>query len=81
MRDIKETVFVDRYDYKDINSLLNEILRKTEIFVKFNAYYPKYVKMKINSYYEILAYNSSLIKVVEEDYERNYYILGMKIIL
>lgn len=81
MKDIKETVFVDRFEYKDINSLLNEILRKTETFVKFNDCYPKKVKMKINSYYEIMGYNSSLIKAVEEDYEINYYIFGMKIIL
>ena len=31
MIETKETVFVDRFDYKYTNSLLNEILRKTEM--------------------------------------------------
>ncbi len=77
MIETKETVFVDRFDYKYTNSLLNEILRKTEMITHLKGSYPKYVKMKINSYYEILNYNSSLIKKVDKD----YYILGMKIIL
>lgn len=93
MKDNKEIVFVDRYAYEDVakdskkegvvtnRSLLNEILRKTEIFVKFNAYYPKYVKMTYNQYKEIREYNPSLIKEVDEDYEKNYCIIGMKIII
>lgn len=81
MRDNKETVFVDRYDYKDVNDLLNEILRKTEMLNNLSGVYPKYLKLRIKSYYEIMAYNPTLIKAVEEDYETNYYILGMKIIL
>lgn len=81
MLEIKEIVFVDRFENKDTSSLLNEILRKTEIFVRFNDSYPKKVKMTYNQYKEILKNRPSVIKCIEEDYEKNYYILRMKIIL
>ena len=76
MPEVKETVFVDRFEYEDISSLLNEILRKAEIFVRFNDCSPKYVKMTPKQYYGILNHNESLVRKVEKD----YYILCMKII-
>lgn len=94
MKDIKETVFVDRYNYKEVakdlkdkdgnivkRSLLNEILRKTETFVKFNESYPKYLKMTFEQYNDIRAYNPTLIKEELVDYEKKYYILCMEITL
>ena len=81
MKDIKETVLVDRFEYNNISSLLNEILRKTETFVRFYDCSPKYLKLTYKQYEDIRAYDSSLIREEVVDYERNYYILGMKIIL
>lgn len=76
MIDRNNTVFVERYQYKDVNDLLNEILRRLELFNYHNGYSAENIKMNAKQYYEILAHNKTLIKAVE----KSYYLLGMKVV-
>lgn len=76
MIDKNNTVFVEKYEYKNVNDLLNEILRRLEIFYKFNGYSPENIKMNPKQYYEIFTHNRSLIKRVD----KSYYILGMRVV-
>ena len=71
------TIFIDRYKYVDTKDLLNEILKRTEIFNKVNGYHAGNIKMAVNMYYDILNFNKTLIKKVD----KNYYILCMKVVL
>ena len=73
----ENTVFVDRYEYEKTNDLLNEIVRRLEVFVRFNGYTPENVQLNVNQYYEIIDYNSSLIKKVDV---KDYRIMGMKVV-
>ena len=73
----KEVVDVSIFKYKDVNKLLNEIMRKTESFVKWNGCFPKNLRLNVNQYYDIRGFNPGLIHKV--DYE-GYYILGMRVI-
>ena len=76
MIDKTNTVFIERYMYKNINDLLNEILKRLEIFHKTNGSSPENIMMNVDQYYAILGHNPSLIKKVD----RSYYILGMKVV-
>lgn len=73
----KEILELDTYKYKDVNKLLNEIMRKTESFVRWNGCFPKYLRLNVNQYYDIRGYNPGLITKIDYD---GYYILGMKVI-
>lgn len=76
MIDKNNTVFVERYEYKNANDLLNEILRRTEGFCYYNSKMADNVRMTAKQYYEILNYKSDLIKKKED----GYYILCMKVV-
>lgn len=77
MIDKNNTVFVDRYEHKNTSDLLNEILRRVEIFNKLNGYYADNIRMTASQYYEILGHDPSLIKKKED----GYYLLCMKVVL
>lgn len=68
---------IDTYKYKNVNQLLNQIMRKAETFIRLNGYLPKCLRLNVNQYYDIKGFNPDLIKKV--DYE-GYYILGMKVV-
>ena len=68
---------IDTFKYKDVNQLLNEIMRKTEILNRKFGYSPSCLRLNVNQYYDIRGYKPELIKKV--DYE-GYYILGMRVI-
>lgn len=73
----KEIVYVDRYDYKDVNDLLGEIFKVMSNYNRFNGGMPAEVKMTAKQYYAIKEYKADLFK--EKD--KSYYILGMKVVL
>lgn len=73
----REIVYVDRYDYKDVNDLLGEIFRQMSNYNRFNNKMPEAVKMTAKQYYEIRNYKSDLFKEVD----KQYYILGMRVVL
>lgn len=77
MEDKNNTVFVQKYEYENVNDLLNEILRRLEGFCYYNGYEPANIKMNAKQYYEILEYNRTLITRRENE---GYYILGMKVV-
>ena len=77
MMEDKEILELDTYKYKDVNKLLNEIVRKSETFIRYNGCFPKYLRLNVNQYYDIRGYKPELIKKV--DYE-GYFILGMRVI-
>lgn len=72
-----DTIFVENYNYKNINDLLNEILKKIEIFISCYTYDPIYLKLNVNQYYAIRAHNPNLIKFIKGD---GAYILRMKVV-
>ena len=74
---MNNNIYVDRYDYKNIKDLLNEILNKVIIYNKINGTTPAYIKMTANQYYDIRKYKPDLIKYNDG----NYYILCMKVVL
>ena len=76
MIDKNNTVFVERYEYKNVNDLLNEILRRLEGFCYYNGKMADNVKMNAKQYYEILNHKADLIKKKED----GYYILCMKVV-
>lgn len=71
------TIFVDKFEYQNINQLLNKILKNLETFYKSNGYSPKNLKMTVDMYYEIREYNPNLIKFEKGN---GAYILGMKVV-
>lgn len=71
------TIFVDKFEYQNINQLLNKILKNLETFYKSNGYSPKNLKMTVDMYYEIREYNPNLIKFKKGN---GAYILGMKVV-
>ena len=73
----KETIYVDRYDYKNENDLLGEIFKQMSSFQRFNGYMPENVRMTVEEYNAIRKYKADLIKYREG----NYYILCMKVVL
>lgn len=75
MRD--DTIYVDRYEYKDVNDLLNEIMRKFSGFNYHNGRVPECIKMTVDEYYLIMAHKEDLF-MKKNDF---YYILGMKVVL
>ena len=74
---MNNNIYVDRYDYKDVNDLLNEILNKTINYNRMNGNIPECVRMTINQYYDIRKYKADLIKYKDG----NYYILCMKVVI
>lgn len=52
MIDKNNTVFVERYEYKNVNDLLNEVLRRLEGFCYYNGKMADNVKMTAKQYYE-----------------------------
>lgn len=74
---MNNNIYVDRYDYKDVNDLLNEILNKTINYNRMNGDIPECVRMTINQYYDIRKYKDDLI----EYKNGNYYILCMKVVI
>lgn len=74
---MNNNIYVDRYDYKNVNDLLNEILSKMINFNKMNGNIPECVRMTAKQYYDIRKYKDDLIKYKDG----NYYILCMKIII
>lgn len=77
IEDKTNTVFVQKYEYKDENDLLNEILKRAETFRYFNGKMAENVKMTAEMYYKIRAYNSDVIKFIKDD---GAYIMGMKVV-
>lgn len=77
MENKTNTIFVQKYQYKDTRDLLNEILKRLETFHHLNGYSPKNLKITAKMYYDIRAYNKSLIKFIKGD---GAYILGMKVV-
>lgn len=77
MIDKNNTVFVEKYEYKNVNDLLNEILRRLEYFRYHNGYTPINLKMTADMYFKIMNYNPNLIKFIKGD---GAYILGMKVV-
>lgn len=73
----KDTLYLDKYKYETINDLLNEILKRLEIFNKFNGYVPNNIQMTVKQYYDIRNYNPSLFKGKEKE----FYILCMKVLV
>lgn len=73
----KDIIYVDRYDYKDINDLLGEIFRLVSNYSRYNGDIPKGVKMTAKQYYSIRDYKEDLFKEVD----KQYYILGMRVVL
>ena len=73
----KEIVYVDRYDYKDVNDLLGEIFRVMSNYNRFNGGMPECVKMTAKQYYAIRQYKDDLFR----ERDKEYYILGMKVVL
>ena len=50
---MNNNIYVDRYDYKDVNDLLNEILNKTINYNRMNGDIPECVRMTAKQYYDI----------------------------
>ena len=73
----KEILELDNYKYKDVNQLLNEIMRKAETFIRWNGYLPESLRLNVNQYYDIRGYKPELIKKIDYD---GYYILGMRVV-
>lgn len=73
----KEIIYVDRYEQKDTNDLLNEIFRLASNYNRFNNKMPEAVKMTAKQYYSIRDYKEDLFKEVD----KQYYILGMRVVL
>lgn len=71
------TIFVDKYEYKDVNELLGEIFRRMDSFNYHNNYTPENVKMSVKQYYDIRNYKEDLF--MEKD--KSYYILCMKVMI
>lgn len=71
------TVFVERYEYKNVSDLLNEILRRMEGFNYHNGYAPTNLKITAEMYYKIMEHNPSLIKFIKGD---GAYIMGMRVV-
>ena len=74
---MNSNIYVDRYDYKNVNDLLNEILNKMIGYNKINGTIPGCIKMTVNQYYDIRKYKTDLIKYKDG----NYYILCMKVVI
>jgi hypothetical protein len=70
-------IYVDRYNYKNVKDLLNEILNRTIGYNRANGTIPECVKMTAKQYYAIRKYKSDLIKYKDG----NYYILCMRVVL
>lgn len=73
----KNIIYVDRYDYKNVNDLLNEILSKMIGYNRVNGNIPECVRMTVKQYYNIRKYKDDLI----EYKNGNYYILCMKVVI
>lgn len=73
----KEIVYVDKYDCKDVNDLLGEIFRVMSNYNRFNGGMPAEVKMTAKQYYAIRKYKDDLFR----ERDKEYYILGMKVVL
>ena len=73
----KEIIYVDRYDYKNINDLLGEIFKQMSNYSRYNGNIPKEVRMTAKEYYAIREYKADLFK----ERDGNYYILCMKVVL
>lgn len=73
----EDTIYVDRYDYKNVNDLLGEIMRKFSGYNYHNGRVPECIKMTAKEYYAIRDYKEDLFREKDKD----YYILGMKVVL
>lgn len=73
----KETIYVDRYDYKNENDLLEEIFKQMSNFQRYNGYMPQNVRMTEKEYYAIRNYKADLFRYKNG----GYYILCMKVVL
>lgn len=71
------TVYVERYKYKDTNELLNEILKRIAIFCKYSGYDPTNILMSSKQYFDIIKFNPNVISKKGND----YYILCTKIVI
>ncbi len=72
---MNNNIYVDRYDYKDVNDLLTEIFNKMVSYNRINNEIPECIKMTVQEYYDIRKYKEDLIKYKDG----SYYILCMKI--
>lgn len=71
----KDIIYVDTYDYKDINDLLGEIFKQMSNYNRFNNKIPEAVKMTPKQYYAIRNHKCDVFKEVN----KKYYILGMRV--